>query len=62
MNFETIKNNFDKGLWTAQMVKKAVKKGIITTAQYLEITGEDESPTDELTTQEALNIILGIDV
>lgn len=61
MNFETIKNNFDKGLWTASMVKKAVKKGVITNAQYLEITGEEESPTDELTPQEALNIIMGME-
>jgi hypothetical protein len=30
MNFNTIKNNFDKGLWSAVMVKTAVKKGIIT--------------------------------
>jgi uncharacterized XkdX family phage protein len=41
MNFETIKKNFDRGLWSAAMVKMAVKKGIITKAQYTEITGKD---------------------
>ena len=39
MNFETIKKNYEKGLWSAPMVKMAVKKGIITKAQYTEITG-----------------------
>lgn len=40
MNFETIKKNYDKGLWTAALVKMAVKKGVITKAQYAEITGK----------------------
>lgn len=40
MNFETIKRNFDRKLWSKAMVKTAVKKGIITAAQYQEITGE----------------------
>ena len=39
MNFETIKKNYDKGLWTAALVKMAVKKGVITKEQYKEITG-----------------------
>lgn len=41
MNFETIKRNFDRGLWSAPMVKMAVKKGIITKEQYTEITGKE---------------------
>lgn len=41
MNFTTIKSNYDKGLWSAPMVKMAVKKGIITKEQYTEITGKD---------------------
>ena len=41
MNFDTIKRNFDRGLWNKVMVKMAVKKGVITKAQYKEITGED---------------------
>lgn len=38
MNFETIKRNFEQGLWSKAMVKLAVKKGIITQKQYEEIT------------------------
>ncbi len=40
MNFETIKRNFERGLWNAAMVKLAVRKGIITKAQYTDITGK----------------------
>lgn len=40
MNFETIKRNFDKGLWNAVMVKMAVRKGVITKEEYTEITGK----------------------
>lgn len=41
MSYERIKYYFDAGLWTASMVKVAVKKGIITATQYTEITGLD---------------------
>lgn len=34
MNYETILKNFQRGLWTAQMVHIAVTKGIITEAEY----------------------------
>ncbi len=40
MSYETIKRNYDKGLWTKAMVKMAVRKGVITPEQYYEITGE----------------------
>ena len=40
MNYETIKKNFDRGLWNAAMVKMAVRKGIISKEQFKEITGE----------------------
>ena len=40
MNFKMIKRNYDKGLWTVQMVKMAVRKGVITKEQFKEITGE----------------------
>lgn len=40
MNYETVKANYEKGLWTLALVKMAVKKGIITKAQYEEITGK----------------------
>ncbi len=41
MNFQLIKRNFERGLWTAAMVKVAVRKGVITKEQYREITGKD---------------------
>lgn len=40
MTFEMIKKNFDRGLWNKQMVATAVQKGVISGAQYQEITGE----------------------
>lgn len=40
MNFQTIKKNYDRGLWSAAMVKMAVRKGLITKEQYTEITGK----------------------
>lgn len=41
MDFETIKSNYEKGLWNIVLVKMAVKKGLITKEQYKEITGKD---------------------
>ena len=41
MNYERIKMYFEAGLWNAPMVRMAVKKGIITKAQYTEITGKE---------------------
>ena len=41
MNFETIKKNYDRGLWTLALVKMSVRKGVITKEQYKEITGKD---------------------
>ena len=41
MNYVTVKKNYEKGLWSAPMVKMAVKKGIITKEQYTEITGKE---------------------
>ena len=40
MNFETIKRNYERGLWNAAMVKMAVRKGVITKEQYKQITGQ----------------------
>ena len=37
MNFETIKRNYERGLWSRAQVKVAVRKGVITAAQYKEI-------------------------
>lgn len=40
MNFDTIKRNFERGLWSRAQVRVAVRKGVITADQYKEITGE----------------------
>lgn len=40
MGFDIIKRNYDRGLWSKQMVKVAVAKGVITETQYQDITGE----------------------
>ena len=41
MNFDIVKKNYDKGLWTKQLVRMAVRKGVITSEQYKEIVGEE---------------------
>lgn len=41
MNYETIKANYDRGLWSAAMVRIAVKKGVISPKQFQEITGRE---------------------
>ena len=41
MNYERIKYYFEAGLWNAQMVKMAVKKGVITKEQFTELTGKE---------------------
>ena len=40
MTFETIKSNYDKKLWNKAQVIYAVRKGVITKAEYTLITGE----------------------
>lgn len=40
MTYDIIKKNFDKKLWTVQMVKVAVAKGIITAEQFKLITNQ----------------------
>lgn len=40
MNFDTIKRNYDRKLWSMAQVRVAVRKGVITAAEYKEITGE----------------------
>ena len=41
MNYDTIKKNYDRKLWSKAMVKTAVRKGVITAQEYREITGEE---------------------
>lgn len=40
MTYNDVKNYYDKGLWTEEMVKDAVEKGVITTDQYETISGK----------------------
>lgn len=40
MAYEMIKKNYERGLWSKQMVAVAVKKGVITPEQYESIVGE----------------------
>ena len=41
MNYDTIKRNYDRNLWSKAQVRIAVIKGVITEEQYGEITGEN---------------------
>lgn len=41
MNYEQIKSNYERGTWSIALVRMAVRKGIITKAQYKTITGKD---------------------
>jgi hypothetical protein len=41
VNYELIKKNYDRKLWSVAMVKMAVRKGAITPEQFKEITGQD---------------------
>lgn len=40
MTYDNIKKNFDRKLWNKQMVVVAVMKGVITSEEYKQITGE----------------------
>jgi hypothetical protein len=41
MDFRRVKKNYDTGLWNKEMVKTAVEKGVISKAQYVDITKEE---------------------
>ena len=38
--FDVAKKNYDRGLWTVEMIAALVVKGKLTAEQYTEITGE----------------------
>ena len=42
MNYETIKQNYVRGIWTLEMLKMAYKRGLITLDQYKEIKAAKE--------------------
>ena len=41
MDFRRVKKNYDSGLWNKDMVRMAVEKGVITKAEYVDITKEE---------------------
>lgn len=41
MNFQTIQEFYELGLWDASQIAELVKVGDLTTAQYQTITGQD---------------------
>ena len=42
MNYEVVKANYVRGLWSEAAVKMALKKGVITQDQYNEIIAAKE--------------------
>ena len=40
-NFDLAKKNYQRGLWSKEMLATLVKKGKLTAEQYKEIVGED---------------------
>lgn len=40
-NFDLAKKNYERGLWSMEMLATLVKKGKLTAEQYKEITGAD---------------------
>lgn len=42
LDFETIKNFYERGLWSSQLVEMSVKKGILSEEQVKEILSEKE--------------------
>ena len=47
MSFERIKYYYEAGLWSKPMVKMAVKKGVITEDQYVEIVGKEKGEVSD---------------
>ena len=40
-NLDIAKKNYERGLWTKEMIVNLVSKGKLTDAEYKDITGED---------------------
>lgn len=60
MNYQTIRRNFEKGLWPASYVKMAVKKGVITQADCDEIlSGAEPGSSVQAAVDEAIGILTG---
>lgn len=56
-NKEMAMHNYDRNLWSDDMIAKLVAKGKLTSADYEEITGEPYPEDGEVSAQEALNEI-----
>ena len=56
MNYNTIRNNFLRGLWNVAMVAMAKRKGIITAAQYKAILHDG---VDDIITAEEYEALTG---
>jgi hypothetical protein len=41
MTYEILKDYYEKKLWNENLLKMAVRKGIITASEFLEITGNE---------------------
>lgn len=54
-NFDIALKNYNRGLWTDDMLSKLVAKGKIISAEYEEITGEPYPEDGEVSAEEALN-------
>lgn len=57
MSPERVLYFYNAGLWNIQMVRNAVKKGIITRAQFAEITGEDYDTSENVTAAEFMEMV-----
>ena len=60
MNFNIIKKNFDKGLWSESYVRMAGRKGVITQDECaLILEGKKKEDVIELAVQESIDILTG---
>lgn len=60
MNFNIIKKNFEKGLWSESLVKMAVKKGVITQDECaLILEGVSKEDAISGAVNEAISILSG---
>lgn len=60
MNFNIVKKNFDKGLWSENLVKMAVKKGVITQDECsLILEGKTKEDVMAGALNEAISILNG---
>ena len=62
MNYNTIRKNFEKGLWPEAYVRLAVRKGIITQIECDEIlSGAEPGDHVQAAVEEAISILTGED-